>query len=112
MGSISGMSKIRLSNDVSVSLSAGERLLDALDELWLATPTEPVLRFDCRAANCGSCRVRVRVGAAALSDADSAERATLLQLGAADDERLACQVRLRSGAPEIEIVLEPSAPAR
>jgi ferredoxin len=105
------MSTIRLS-DLSVSLRAGERLLDALDEQWLETADEPVLRFDCRAANCGSCRVRVRAGAAALSSAEPAERASLLQLGAADDERLACQIRLHDVAPEIEIVLESVARKR
>ena len=51
---------------------------------------------------CGTCRVRVRVGAERLSPAGAGERALLERLAAEGDVRLACQAVLLGGAVEIE----------
>ncbi len=53
-------------------------------------------------ARCGTCRVRVISGAAALTPAGEVETALLQRLGAGTDVRLACQARLRGGAVIIE----------
>jgi ferredoxin len=74
---------------IELDVPAGERLLDACDD-----DAPGALALSCRAANCGSCRLRVRAGADALQPPDATERSILTQLGAAPDERLGCQIRL------------------
>jgi LSD1 subclass zinc finger protein len=86
--------------NVSVELRAGERLLDGLDEL-----EQRVLAVQCRAANCGSCRLRLPSGASAWRAASARELATLTQLAAAHGERLGCQLVLEHES-EAELVLE------
>jgi ferredoxin len=50
------------------------------------------IRHDCGGkALCGTCRVRVAAGAAALSPKNERERVRLEAVGAGPDERLACQ---------------------
>jgi len=87
---------------VQVELKAGERLLDALDEA-----ERPSFRTACRAGNCGACRLSVLEGAAAFRPPSAREYTTLLQLKAAADERLGCQLALAEApmAAAIEIVL-------
>jgi len=51
---------------------------------------------------CGTCRVRVRVGAERLSPVGAAERALLERIAAGGDVRLACQAVLLGGAVEVE----------
>ena len=43
---------------------------------------------------CGTCRVRVEAGAVQLSPVEELERNTLERVGAARDDRLACQARV------------------
>lgn len=63
------------------------------------------IRHDCGGkALCGTCRVRVRVGSSALSPPGDRERIRLAAVGAAPDERLACQAHAARDA-EIEAVL-------
>lgn len=63
------------------------------------------IRHDCGGkALCGTCRVRVRTGSGALSPPSDRERARLAAVGAASDERLACQAHAARDA-EIEAVL-------
>jgi ferredoxin len=83
-----------------LSLDGGVRVLDALDESELG------LRTACRAANCGICRVRVVSGAEALQPAAANEIATLQAIGAAQDQRLGCQLRIAIAAPDVLVVLE------
>lgn len=68
-------------------VGAGERLIDALDD-------HPSLRLPtaCRAANCGTCRVRVQSGSAGVVPAGDWEVSVLTLCGAAPDERLGCQL--------------------
>lgn len=58
-------------------------------------------------ARCGTCRVRVAGGTAALPDPDREERQTLARVGAAPGERLACQLRPGPGTLALERVLAP-----
>jgi len=84
-----------------LEVEPGERLLDALDDaLSRAIP------WSCRDASCGTCRVAVPEGEAALVPADAVETATLRSLGAAPGQRLACRLRLRDDAAG-DLVLEP-----
>lgn len=69
------------------------------------------IRHDCGGkALCGTCRVRVREGAGALSPVSDRERTRLAAVGAAPDERLACQAHAARDA-EIEAVLPLEDPA-
>jgi ferredoxin len=88
---------------IRLSLGAGERLLDALDER-----AEPVLPLACRAMNCGICRLTLREGAQAMRPASERERKLLQQLQAAANERLGCQLVLERDDDRTEIVLEIS----
>jgi adenylate cyclase len=82
--------RVRLQpSGVELEVRSGDRLLDALDEAGLVA-----FALACRAANCGSCRLRVVTGQAALSPPGPREQKTLAQLGAAGDERLGCQIVL------------------
>ena len=68
------------------------------------------IRHDCGGkALCGTCRVRVLEGAAALSPISDRERARLSAAGAAPGERLACQAHAARDA-EIEAVLPLEGP--
>lgn len=82
-------------------IQLGERLLDALDE-----HPEIKLPMACRAANCGTCRVRVLVGAAGVIPADPWELDVLRRHDAAPDERLGCQLRFTDDTKCAEVVLE------
>lgn len=64
--------------------------------------SETGIEFDCRAADCGICVVKVLDGMANLSPPTAAEADFLKAMKADDDERLACQVRV-FGDVEIEV---------
>jgi ferredoxin len=83
-----------------IEVGLGQRLLDVLDD-----QQTPIFRTACRAGNCGACRLIVHHGHAELRPPSSREYTTLLQLRAAAEERLGCQVVLQ-GDPPHEIVLE------
>lgn len=80
-------------------LSAGDRVLDACDEIGAPIP------FSCRNTSCGICLVRVVSGAELLAPAQPEERSLLVDLGAEASARLACQLYATGGLGTIE--LEP-----
>lgn len=84
---------------VRIQMRPGQRLLDVLDE-----HERPAFRTACRAGNCGACRLSVVAGASEWRAPSSREHTTLMQLGAAADERLGCQLIL-AGDPPTDIVL-------
>jgi ferredoxin len=95
------MTWVRLQpSGVELEVAPGERLLDALDEA-----ERVAFALACRAANCGSCRLRVLSGQAALAPPGPREQRTLAQLAAASDERLGCQVVLAADSGDEEVVL-------
>jgi ferredoxin len=63
---------------------------------------ETGIEFDCRAADCGICAIKVISGAENLSPKTVREADFLQAMKADDDERLACQVRVLGDA-EIEV---------
>lgn len=70
---------------------AGERLVDLVDEQpGLSLP------FACRAANCGTCLVRVRAGEALVEPPGEWERVVLERVGADEHTRLGCQLRINN----------------
>jgi ferredoxin len=77
---------------------AGERLLDLVDEHpGLSLP------FACRAANCGTCLVRIRAGQPLVEPPGEWERIVLERVGAGPNTRLGCQLRINSDtSPEEE----------
>ncbi len=93
---------------VTFVVQPGARLLDALDE----RDAEPRVHLPtaCRAANCGTCRVRVIKGEAAVIPADPWEQSVLEQHGAEADERLGCQLCFKNDTAGCdEVRLERSA---
>lgn len=62
---------------------------------------ETGIEFDCRAADCGICAIKIISGSENLSPKTVAEADFLKAMKAEDDERLACQVRI-FGDAEIE----------
>lgn len=67
----------------------------------------PHAHFCSGRGRCGTCRVRVESGAERLSPASEAENATLARVGAAADERLACQAHVSGGGVTVTRVLPP-----
>ena len=87
--------------DVSLEIPLDEAFIDAVDYR-----REIDLPMACRAANCGTCRVRILSGASGVIPPDDWERKVLAEAKAEAGERLACQLRF-SGDPACpEIVLE------
>lgn len=82
-------------------VAPGERLMDVLDEQAGAT-----LPMACRAANCGTCRVRVVAGARLIHAPDDWELSVLARYEAASDERLGCQLRFTDDTCDAEVELE------
>jgi ferredoxin len=87
---------------VRVEVQPGQRLLDVLDER-----ERPSFRTACRAGNCGACRLSVLQGADALVAPSSREHTTLMQLRAAGDERLGCQLVMSTAAPGDVVLMLP-----
>jgi ferredoxin len=87
---------------VEGDVPAGERLLDACDELGA-----PIL-FSCRTASCGVCRVHVLEGAKSFTHPSDDELEVLEIFEASPDERLACQLILATGDGSIRLrAVEP-----
>ena len=72
----------------SVHVARGDRVLDACDEAGAP------IRFSCRSATCGICRVRVVAGAELVEPAGRDEREVLERFGSSPEQRLACQLIL------------------
>jgi len=85
---------------VRAQIRPGQRLLDVLDDAG-----SPAFRTACRAGNCGACRLTVISGALEWRPPSSREHSTLMQLRAASNERLGCQLVLL-GDPPGELVVE------
>ncbi len=74
-------------------------LEDLLVEAPAGTPLQAIadaagadISFGCRTGSCGTCRVRIAEGQAHCNAPGAEERDYLDGLGAASDQRLACQV--------------------
>jgi ferredoxin len=82
----------------ATSAPAGERLMDALDEVRSPVP------FSCRSATCGSCLVEVVAGAELLRPPRDEERAFLGALGAGSRNRLACRAVIEGDDGALDVV--------
>ena len=69
---------------------AGGQLLDMCDEVRAPIP------FSCRSASCATCQVEVVEGLELLESAEPVEQELLEILGAPEDHRLACQVKVKA----------------
>jgi ferredoxin len=80
-----------LPGEVVFEVAHGDALIDAIDE-------QPGLQLPmaCRAANCGTCRVRVLSGGSHVIPPDPWEQQTLAIHSAGPDERLGCQLRFNN----------------
>mgnify|MGYP006276551971 CR=1 FL=1 len=68
----------------------------------LAAAASTPIEFDCRAADCGICIVRVKEHPEHLSPPTTGEKDFLVAMRASPDERLACQCRVM-GDVSIEV---------
>jgi adenylate cyclase len=86
---------------LTLQIAPGERLLDVLDEQSKST-----LPTACRAANCGTCRVRVLSGANLIQAPDDWELSVLERHAAAPEERLGCQLCFANDTSDGEVRIE------
>ena len=94
--------RIAFADGPSVSARAGLSVLEIAEQRNVA------IAHLCRGrARCGTCRVHLTGGDAALPAPDREEAQTLARVGAAAGERLACQLRPGPGMLEVERVLAP-----
>jgi ferredoxin len=86
---------------VVVEAPEGGALVDLIDANNAPVP------FSCRSASCATCRIHVLEGASLFSEAEDEELAILDVFGVGPDEqRLACQAKLRPIAGKIRIRAE------
>lgn len=84
-------------------VAPGTRLVDLTDQ----HPSAEV-PYSCRSASCGTCRVRVKEGAEALSEADDDELDVLDIFGNEGSVRLCCQIKLEQDTPRLVLeVVDP-----
>ncbi|HMJ16485.1 MAG TPA: 2Fe-2S iron-sulfur cluster-binding protein [Polyangiaceae bacterium] len=69
---------------------SGGELLDMCDEVRAPIP------FSCRSASCATCEVEVVEGMELLETPEPVEQELLDILGAPEDHRLACQVKVKA----------------
>ncbi|WP_187968064.1 2Fe-2S iron-sulfur cluster-binding protein [Aquibium microcysteis] len=94
--------RIAFAEGPSVSAPAGLSVLEIAEQRNVA------IAHLCRGrARCGTCRIRMHGGDAALPEPDTEEAQTLARVGAAAGERLACQLRPGPGDLAVERVLAP-----
>lgn len=98
------MTELRIApSGFRTQVSVGDRIVDVCDE-----HPESGVPFSCRAANCGTCRVRVTEGAGAFPRPEEDEQGVLEIHGDGPDVRLACQLRVKHAVEAIALdVLEP-----
>jgi 2Fe-2S ferredoxin len=81
----------------------GIRFVDVTDEY-----PEADVPYSCRSASCGTCRVEVKEGLAAMRLAEADEQEVLDLFGDGPTIRLCCQLRLEKDTDEIVLrVVEP-----
>ena len=94
--------RIAFADGPVVSARAGLSVLEIAEQKNVA------IAHLCRGrARCGTCRVHLAGGDAALPEPDREEAQTLARVGAAPGERLACQLRPGPGTLAVERVLAP-----
>lgn len=80
------MPKVTFKDDgIEAEVENGARLADAADEV------EASIDFSCRQGMCSTCIINVVEGQENLKPAEEPEVTTLVNQGAAENERLACQ---------------------
>ena len=86
---------------VLVEAPEGGALVDLIDESGAPVP------FSCRSASCATCRIHVLEGAELFTEAEDEELAILDVFGVSPDEqRLACQAKLRPVSGKIRVRAE------
>jgi 2Fe-2S ferredoxin len=80
-----------------VEAPGGDELLDLCDAVLAPIP------FSCRSASCATCQIEVMAGQELLEAPEEAEQELLEILGAPENHRLACQVKVRAGAGVVRI---------
>jgi 2Fe-2S ferredoxin len=91
-----------LPSGYTCEVKVGTALVDTCDE-----HPEAEVPFSCRSASCGTCRVRVKEGAALLSKAQDDELDVLDVFGDGKDVRLCCQVQVVGEGSLVLEVVEP-----
>lgn len=83
---------------VEIDVAPGDALIDVCDE-----HPEARVSLSCRDASCGTCRVTVLQGAAALAPPAQHERELLAALHASPSTRLCCQLRISAPHPSVTL---------
>ena len=91
------MTRLRFDHsDFELDVAPGAHIVDVTDQHPRAD-----VRYSCRAANCGTCRVHVLEGAEAFPPPEEDERGVLDLYDAPSDVRLCCQLRIVNEVPRI-----------
>ncbi len=86
------MPTIEIENEnIKIEVPEDTELQKAVEEAGSMLP------FACRSGTCGTCMIKVKEGLENLSEKTPIEEETLEAFGASEDERLACQCRIKKG---------------
>jgi ferredoxin len=85
-----------LPSGLEAEAAPGTRLVDVLDDF-----PDADVPFSCRSATCGTCRVRVEAGAAALAPPATEELEVLALFADPPEVRLCCQLRVTGQADRV-----------
>lgn len=92
------MPKVQITtDDKTIEVPAGYRMIDMCED------HDTSILFGCRDGACGACMIRVKKGAENLNKMEDDERDFLETMAAEDDERLACQCKVKG-----DVVIEVS----
>ncbi len=92
------MPKVKiLTDDLEIDVKQDYPLIDMCEDF------DTSILFGCRDGACGACMIRVKEGMANLSPMENDERDFLETMAAEEDERLACQCKVRG-----DVVIEVS----
>lgn len=89
-----------------VTITTDDLSLDVRDDyplIEMCEDHETSILFGCRDGACGACMIRVKEGAENLSKMEEDEKDFLETMAAEDDERLACQCKVKG-----DVVIEVS----
>tara|TARA_B100000315_G_C14446659_1_gene527128 strand:+ start:131 stop:409 length:279 start_codon:yes stop_codon:yes gene_type:complete len=84
------MPKVQITtDDKTIEVPTDYRMIDMCED------HDTSILFGCRDGACGACMIRVKKGAENLSKMEDDERDFLETMAAEDDERLACQCKVK-----------------
>lgn len=86
-----------IAGDKTIDVPEGGDLLDICDRILAP------IAFSCRSASCGTCHIQILEGAALLEPPGEDEQDLLDLLDGPENDRLACQAKVKAGPGLIRI---------